>query len=651
MQKKQFTLIGFGIMALSVFASSVKVNLPVVEVQGKRYYVYEAKKNQTFFNIASEFGWNLEELMGINSKVLSPMEKGTKVYYPCEAAGDVTPLSSSTFDESEVAPISHLVKKGETVYSISRLYDVPVETIYSLNPGSREGIKAGEILQVRDKETMVSGEKNPEFYVVKKGDTLYQLARTFNTTVAAILSNNPGISDKNFMAGATIKIPESGEGVKSEIKKVEESKVVGFSSYKVDKKDTWNSISEKTGVAVDDLKDANSSTPKLKSNKIIGIPDVVTDSVYRTFVTEDPRELTLNGVNEIYEDVHGIIPEDIVKKDLKIGIVMAEPSSRKDLDFTRGFLTGIDRLKNENYSITLKVFDGTMQPEALIDSLAGFKGNMIFTTYEKSTPQFFADYALVSQTPVVNTFDLKDESYLTNPYIINILTPSNYFNDEIANHINSRYKGSKLIIVGSDSDTNDLLVSAIEEKWNDGDEIIVSSVSDLRDIKFDDNSSYLIFGNVSKKDDIESLTEEVEKLRDSNILSTFYFIGRPNWIVYDDLLRDKFQKSSVMIPARFYYDKGSDEAARFLADYKRVFNMVPVKSFPMYSTMGYDEALYFLPSIASTGGDLNEFAPSRHSVQSDFELMRLTNWSGLVNPYVYLVKFTPLEKIEKIKIK
>lgn len=651
MQIKHFALLGFGLLTLSTSVNAGKINLPVVEVQGKQYYVYEAKKNQTFFNIASEFGWNVEELMRINYKVLSPMEKGTKVYYPCDAKA----LSQSPSDypdaDSDLEPVSHLVKKGETVYSISRLYNIPVEKIYSLNPQSREGIKAGEILMIKEQSQLPSGEENPDFYVIKKGDTLYQLARSFNTTVAAILSNNPGISDKNFMAGATIKLPRNGEGIKAETKKVEESKVVGFSSYKVEKKDTWDSISDKTGVTVEDLKDANSTNPKLKTNHIIGIPDVVTDSVYKTIVTEDPRELTLNGVNEIYEDVHGIIPEDVKRKEIKVGIVMSEPSSRKDLDFTRGFLTGLDKLKRENYSITLKVFDGTVKPEILIDSLASFDGNMIFTTYEKNTPQFFSDYALVSQTPVVNTFDLKDEGYLTNPYIINILTPSNYFNDEIANYINSRYTNSSLIIVGSDSDSTDPLETAIAERWKEDDVFIVSSVGELSNFSFKPERTYVIFGNVSKKEEIESICDEIEKLNNEFITSSFHFIGRPNWIVYDEILREKFQKNSVMIPARFYFDKTSDEAAVFLADYKRVFNMVPVKSFPMYSTMGYDEALYFLPSIAVTGGDLNEFKPSRHSVQSDFELSRPVNWSGIVNPCVYMVKFTPLGKIEKIKIK
>lgn len=79
--------------------------------------------------------------------------------------------------------------------------------------------------------------------------------------------------------------------------------------------------------------------------------------------------------------------------------------------------------------------------------------------------------------------------------------------------------------------------------------------------------------------------------------------------------------------------------------------MTPVKSFPSYAAMGYDSAIYFIPSIAKTGGDLNAFVPSEETVQSDFDFKRMSNWSGFMNPVVYLVRFTPYDTVDKIKIK
>ncbi|MDE5869481.1 MAG: LysM peptidoglycan-binding domain-containing protein, partial [Muribaculaceae bacterium] len=469
MKIKSISTIGIGLLALASFAQNERPKLPVVEVLGKQYYVYEAKKNQTFFNIANEFNWDLEELMKINSKVLSPMAKGTKVYYPCneQIMGEETNVSTPEItSDIPVQPLTHLVKKGETVYSISMMYGIPLEKIYSLNPKSRKGIKEGEILKISDKEELnQSARENPEFYVIKKGDTLYQLARKYNTTVASILSNNPGISESNFKAGETIKLPSQGEGIKSETKLIEQPRVIGFSSYKVEKQDTWDSISSKTGVSVEDLKMANGGKDNLKSNQIIGIPEVSTDSVYQTIVTEDPRELTLNGVSEIYEDVHQTISIADSIAEIKVGILMADPTVKKDLEFTRGFLTGVNKVKNDYSKISLKVFDGRLPQDSIIELIGNFSPSILFTTFDKNTPSYLADYALVGQVPVINTFDMKDETYLSNPYFINLLTPSNYYNEEIASTLSSRYPDATLIIVTGESDTSDNLSEVINEKW------------------------------------------------------------------------------------------------------------------------------------------------------------------------------------------
>ncbi|MDE6297044.1 MAG: LysM peptidoglycan-binding domain-containing protein, partial [Muribaculaceae bacterium] len=617
------------------------------------YYVYEAKKNQTFFNIANEFNWDLEELMKINSKVLSPMAKGTKIYYPCETVpGEVVSVESKEIlSDIPVQPLTHLVKKGETVYSISMMYGVPVDKIYSLNPNSRKGIKEGEILKVSDKaEKIENTGDNPEFYVIKKGDTLYQLARKYHTTVAAILSINPGISENNFQAGETIKLPTNGEGIKSETKLVEQPKVIGFSSYKVEKQDTWDSIASKTGVSVEDLKMANGGNSHLKSNQMIGIPEVVTDSVYQTVVTEDPRELTLNGVSEIYDDVHQTLSVTDSLAEIKIGILMADATAKKDLEYTRGFLTGLNKVKNGNSVISLKVFDGRLPQDSIIEMVGNYSPSILFTTYDKNTPSFLSDYAMVGQVPVINTFDLKDETYLSNPYFVNLLTPSNYYNEEIASTLSSRYPDATLVIVTGESDSSDILSEVIKEKWN-GRKILKINYKDLKGLDTVSGENYLIYGDLKDKSEITSLCDEIEKFRNANINSSIGFVGRANWIIYDESMKEAFSKSDVMIPARFYFDKNSFEAQQFTDAFKGLFDMTPVRTFPMYSTMGYDEAIYFIPSLLKTKGDLNGFTPSYSSVQSDFELVRPSHWSGMMNPTVYLVRFSPTGAIEKQRIK
>ncbi|MDE7412354.1 MAG: LysM peptidoglycan-binding domain-containing protein [Muribaculaceae bacterium] len=665
MRKKYVSFLGIGIFTLAALAQNNVSKLPVVEVQGKKYYMYEAKKNQTFFNIANDLNWDLDELINVNSKVLSPMSKGTKIYYPVKGndtvvAGDSVVIRpdflqvSSGIEEDSLEnhyrPLVHSVRKGETVYSISKMYSVSPETIYSLNPSSRYGIKAGEDLIIRKGLEAKEG-KNPEYYIVREGDTLYQLARKFNTNVASILTLNPGVSEYNFKAGSTIRVPQFGEGLKVETHNKEEKIVLGFSNYQTEKGETWENVAEKTGVSVEDLKNANSNVTQLKSNTMLGVPVLGTDTVTTSQIVVDSREESLSGLSDIYSEVHRYPVSNDSIKHIRIGLVLSEPSSKKDIDFTRGFLTGINKLKNSGYKIKFKVFDGRGEEDVLIDSLGSYGAQVLFTTYDKNTPDFFADYALVSQTPVINTFDMKDEHFLTNPFFVNILTPSSYFNDEIANYLRNIKDGSKLIVLGSDSDANDSLLSALQCKWDSKDVINLSLPEQLSGYEFDYATDYIIFGNFTKKEDIVSLVDIMGTLKENDSAGRLNFVGRPNWMIYDESLHDKFQKSDVMIPARFYYDKNSPEGQTFLSEYKSMFKVTPAKSFPMYSTMGYDESLHFIPMLAANDGDINRVYSSTSGVQSEFELYRPTNWSGIINPVVYLVRFSPQGNIVKQKVK
>ena len=60
---------------------------------------------------------------------------------------------------------------------------------------------------------------------------------------------------------------------------VEEERLASIDSYKVKKNDTWNTISKKTGVDVETLKEANEEVSLPKKNEVINVPVVETVQV------------------------------------------------------------------------------------------------------------------------------------------------------------------------------------------------------------------------------------------------------------------------------------------------------------------------------------------------------------------------------------
>jgi len=76
---------------------------------------------------------------------------------------------------------SHTVAKGENVYRIAKRYNTTPEAIYKINPNAKDGIKEGEVLAIP-----VSDNQEFKTHEVQEGDTVYSLAKKYQTSPEAI---------------------------------------------------------------------------------------------------------------------------------------------------------------------------------------------------------------------------------------------------------------------------------------------------------------------------------------------------------------------------------------------------------------------------------------------------------------------------------
>lgn len=631
--------------AISSFAQ--KNSLSVVELLGEKYYVYKAKKGDSLFGIARTFGWDDNKLAELNPSAVSPLKKGMLIYYPTGEKVDVNEAAREIF--SEQSELHHDVKRGETVYSIAKMYNMPVERLYTLNPSSRNGIKAGESLLIRkaDAVNTADNSKKPVFYSVKSGDTLYALAQRFGVTVESIMQNNPGVDESNFRAGSTVKIPVRGTGVQMVTKTLEKSNIDSVVIHKAGKNDTWQSLANENGVSEKVLKEANPELKKPKKNEYIAVPKVETVTVEETVVAEDPRETSDDGISEIYDEVHKVSAASGSDAfTAKIAVIVDDESSKKDREFIRGFITGIDRQKNSGYKIDFKAIPASQSEADVIAQLKDFAPTMVFTTSEHRLADYVANYAEESRTPVVNTFDVKSNTYVNNPYVIQLLTPPALFNDNVAHYANKRFGDRTLIFVG-DEDKNDQLAESLYAVWDSSKIKSLASLDNLIPEMLNENGKYLIYSFETKKAEVSQVLEKVAALKEQMPLADISMLGRPNLIVYEGSMEPMFKKASLSIPSRFYIEKESHASREFNQRYKALFNSVPVKSLPLYAAVGYDASCYFIPALADSQGDINKLKPSSHTVQSDFDLYRTSNWSGFLNPPVYVIDYTPVGVVQK----
>lgn len=638
MKSRRYLISIFWVIA-TVMTLTAADKLPKVEILGKEYYYHEIRKGESVYGIAKQHGWDLEELVRLNPHATSEMKKGERLYYP---TGKVTviavPDKEVDIDTISYEPIRHVVKKGETVYSIASQYNVPLDVIYAAYPKAKYGIKAGETIVINQSPETIIDNKYL-YYVVKPGDTLFSLARKYHTSIEDIMKLNPTVSEKNFKIGDTVRIFVNSNSMRIRTELVEEERLASLDNYKVGKDDTWESISRKTGVDEETLREANSDTRKLKKNGVIAVPKMETVQVEKKFGHEDPRELTTEGIQELYDSLHNTDSETNLLAEVRIAVVLDDPASNRDLDFSRGLLMAIDEMKKSPYRICLKLIDGRGAAQSVMDTLDLYEPNIILATADKNFPAFLADYGDENNIEVVNVFDVKSILYYDNASIVQLLLPSSYFNEQIADFIAGEYAGCKMITTGT-KDSNDGIAEILLPKMNADDAPNVN-VSDLSDLTLNETDRYLLYAYPNKKEEIADILLAVENLKERYPMLSLTVIGRPSWVTLTETLGDKFGEAEVVVPSRVWFDSQSASGEKFNRKFSEMFDGVPVKSFPGFAASGYDVAKYFIPAVAATRGDFNNPLPEIDSdfVQVDIRLQRANNWGGFINPVSYMLKY------------
>ena len=95
----------------------------------------------------------------------------------------------------------YIVKKGDTLYDIARRYNVTVDELKRLNNLTSSNLSIGQRLMIK----VVSTSDDDTYYTVKKGDTLYSIARKYNTTVNDIKKIN-NLTNNNLSIGQRLVI-------------------------------------------------------------------------------------------------------------------------------------------------------------------------------------------------------------------------------------------------------------------------------------------------------------------------------------------------------------------------------------------------------------------------------------------------------------
>lgn len=282
-------------------------------------------------------------------------------------------------DSIVFAEKTHVVEKGDTLYSISRKYNVKVDEIKSLNGFSDNNISVGQKLKIPGNEPSQAKPAQKQVattHTVEKGDTLYSISRKYGLSVEQVKAFN-GLSGNELKVGQVLKLTEnsvaSSKTEKTDSKKTEASQTTSGKDkketetpsassavsektvppksedgiYVVQKGDTWSGIAHDFGLSIAELQNIN----KVDSDSVLKIG----------------QKLKISNVPDLKEND----PHKYLTKKGDASLVW--PVKTSDVTYVKGKVSGVNLSARKDESVT-SIMAGTVM---FCGAYRGF-GNVIF---------------------------------------------------------------------------------------------------------------------------------------------------------------------------------------------------------------------------------------------------------------------------------
>ena len=554
----------------------------------------------------------------------------------------------------------HTVTKGQSLYSISSMYNVTIDDIVRLNPGSDKQIREGAALKIPQAATTNSDK--PVFHTIQAGETLYRLSVKYNVTTQAICEANPGLSTENFRSGQVIIIPvQSDSKPQKETPKTEEQENTNVKMndwkdmHKVERKETIFSISREYGITEEELIAANPELKKgkLKKGTFLFIPYGKNDKKQESESQPITKELTNEEVFSQNEE----LKKDI--KTIKAAVMlpfMAGTSTNMDeqvrmVEYYEGFLMAVDSLKKQGVSIDLYTYD-TKGREATLNSILSKKGmknmDIIFGPAKAQDIDVLATFADNNNIRLVVPFAPKVDEVFKNPHIYQINTPQSYLYSEVYEHFTRKFSDSNVIFLNAsngDREKDEFIKGMKTELRNNGisyrDFTVTDNFYEITTV-MDTLRNNIFIPTSGKSTALVKILPQLTQIRRERPNYMMNLFGYPEWQTYTNDYLASFYEIDTYFYSSFYTNNLFPAAVHFTNSYRRWYSKDMANIYPKYGMLGYDTGYFFLKGLSKYGNKMEENLNSIQvtPIQTGFKFERVNNWGGFINRKVFFVHFS-----------
>lgn len=539
--------------------------------------------------------------------------------------------------------MTHRVESGETLYGISKKYDISIDSLISLNPSARDGVKAGSTIIIRpgsEQQPAAPAEKKTVAadgtYTIGQGETLYRIAENNGITVDDILRANPGLDALNYQAGEIIIVPSKETAAAT--------------------RELRNSAP--AGQKADSPK---SDAPQRSPSTLFDERYAATPPAHEAIDTDDIDIDGFETGSDLYTfeqapaDTEFIVP---LKDSYNMAVILpfmlnGTPKGKETamyMDFYRGLLLAADSLKSAGEPINIRIFDSAASADsvkAIMNSPYFDNVDAIIAPNDENQLRLIANMTDPTKTFVFNPFVTR--STLQNEYsnIVQMNIPKDQMQAKAIDAFIEESRGRIPVFIsrtGAEADMADFvaaLKARLAAESIPSQEITFANILDDKDLSSLSNSAaYIFVPSSSSGKEFAKMTDALKKFKSSSTVSSDIAIfGYPQWVTFRGDLRNSLNDLHAIIYNRFYEDESNPADARVRKSFRDNFFRDMIDGSPSMAMLGFDSGMFVMQGLRRNGGDFHSNHADHAGVQSAFDLSD-SNIPGLVNNSVVLIMFS-----------
>ncbi len=626
-----------------------------VTQNGQRFYKYIVKSGEGLYAVSRTFSVPITELIRHNPGANNGLKNGQELLIPV-TDGNVGLISASLGSSAQREMMDqnitfrHTVSKGETVYSISKMYQTTVNEVNRYNPGAEDGITEGQILTIPQRRVISKAkEENYRYHTILPGETLYSVSRTYSLKAADVMLANPGLSAETFRTGKTIRIPffESYEMIAPY-----ENQTTNV-MHKVQNKETLYSIARTYQVEVADIERLNPMLAGgLKVNMELIIP------VKRNLLEKDTRSRE-NETNRLLSQNLPSRKVDVMKVGLLLPFL--DETGRGHLrlqEYYEGFMLAVEAMKNSGVNLELYVFEigkgnNTQKLESLLETMEMRSLNLIIGGVSDTQIRLISDFSKANNIKYVVPFSQSNGEVLNNGNIFQVNPVNSATYTKASSVFTDTFRNANVIFVTDGQNDKKEFVAALQRHLR-GNQIKYETIpftgtfnSAILPLLKSGKENVIIPASAGSNT-LRQLIAELKKVREADSTTTLRLFGYPEWQTYTELI-DDYHLFGTYIYTPFFIDKADADTEALAINFRKWYGRSMMETHPSYGLWGYETGMFFMTALNRYGTRFEQEIQKLRipSLQFAFHFERMNNWGGFINNGLYIVYYDTNGRIIK----